>query len=349
VCAFDRKSRSGFRRRRIEYSRAIVAAIGILLPAHIASGASGDFFARANELYGKGSFAEAAVFYRKSIAEGANSSLAYFNMGNCYYQLNAIPKAIGCYREAVDEAPGFFMAYLNLGVLYQLQEDWPATVATLEIADALEPDNKQVVLILAIAYRNLKAYAPAIKCIERALDLDSTLYDCSFLLFDIYQELDDFEEAVKCLDRYPDSEKRAAEKYRLLAGIADVKGEAEKAAYLYRKESELAPDNRVALYNLVGALNKSGHGLLALETAREALRRFGDAADLAVLAGNIAFERKCMREAGEFYKRAYSLNDARGLIGLRNVNKSGFPGFAGSTEYKEKASENHDTKDAKNK
>ena len=60
---------------------------------------------------------------------------------------------------------------------------------------------------------------------------------------------------------------------------------------------------------------------MALENAREALRRFGDYADCALLAGNIAFERKYMREAGEFYRKAYSLNDARGLIGLQNVAK----------------------------
>ena len=290
-----------------------------LFSAGAVAGASSGSFVRGNELYGKGNYAEAAVFYKLSIKEGASASLAYFNMGNCFYQINMIPRAIGCYQEAIDEAPGFFTAYLNLGILYQMQEDWPSAIATLEIADALEPDNKQVVLILAIAYRNLKAYAPAVKCIERAIELDSIQYDCFFLLFDIYQELEDFSAAAKSLDRYPDSGKRAGEKYHLLAGIAEVRGETEKSAFLYRKEIDLAPDNRVARYNFVNALNKCGHGLLALETAREALRQFDDYADLAILAGNIAFERNDMREAGNFYQKAYSQGDARGLIGLQNV------------------------------
>jgi tetratricopeptide (TPR) repeat protein len=296
-------------------------AVLALFSAGTVSGASSNSFVRGNELYGKGNFAEAAVFYKVSIKEGASASLAYFNMGNCYYQINMIPKAIGCYQEAIDEAPGFFTAYLNLGILYQIQEDWPSTIATLEIADALEPDNKQVVLILAIAYRNLKAYAPAVKCIERAIELDSTQSDCFFLLFDIYQELEDFSAAAKSLDRYPDGGMRAGEKYHLLAGIAEVRGEFEKSAFLYRKEIDLAPDNRLARYNFVNALNKCGHGLLALETAREALRQFDDYADVAILAGTIAFERSDTREAGRFYQKAYSLGDARGLIGLQNVAK----------------------------
>ncbi len=332
--AYVRKSRSGFRKRQIDPAqrrncgrfRLVCVAAAVLagaLPAEsAASGAAGGLFTAGNQAYGKGNFAQAAELYRLSIREGASASLAHFNRGNCFYQMNMIPKAIVCYQEAALEAPGFFSAYLNLGILYQMQEDWPAAISTLEIADAIEPDNKQVVLILAIAYRNLKAYAAAVRCIERAMDLDSTLHDCDFLLFDIYQELEDFTTAVKCLDRYPDTGKRAGEKYHLLAGIAEVRGEMEKSAFLYRKEIERAPDNRVAHYNLVNALNKSGHGLLAIETAREALRRFDEYADLAILAGNIAFERSDLREAGKFYQKAYALKDARGLIGLQNVAKA---------------------------
>jgi tetratricopeptide (TPR) repeat protein len=297
----------------------LIVVLTVVIGYVEADNVSEGSFERGNELYNEGKFAEAAVYYKKSLREGANLSLAYFNMGNCYYQIHKVPRAIGCYQEAIDEAPGFFTAYLNLGILYQMQQDWPSTIAVLQIADEIEPDNKQVVLILSIAYRNMKAYAPAVRCIERAIELDSMLYDCYFLLFDIYQELDDFNTAIKCLDRYPETGKRAAEKYHLLAGIADIRGEMEKSVFLYRKEIELAPENRSAYYNLVNALNKSGHSLLALQTASEALIRFDDYADLAVLAGNIAFERSYMREADVFYHKAYSLNDVRGLLGLQNM------------------------------
>jgi len=294
----------------------LAAALAFTAPAM-----AGGSFTQGNELYGRGRYAEAAKLYERSIKEGASASLALFNMGNCYYQMNALARAVGCYRAAIVEAPSFFTAYLNLGVLYQSQEDWPSTVSTLEIADALEPDNKQVVLILAVAYRNLKAYGPAVKCLERALALDPAMYDCYFMLFDVYQELEDLDLAVSYLNRYPDTGRRAAEKYRLLAGVAEAKGEADKAAFFYRQQVELAPDNRAARYQLVEALNKSGHALLALETARDALKRFGDYGELALLGGNIAFERKFWRDAGQFYQTAYALGEARGLIGLQNVEK----------------------------
>jgi tetratricopeptide (TPR) repeat protein len=300
-----------------------------LFRAHAAAQEGGSF-SLGNDSYARGDWAGAAARYKESLREGASPSLAYFNMGNCFYQMNLIPKAIGCYRQAVSDAPGFFSAYLNLGVLYQTREDWPSAVAALEIADALSPDDKQVVLILAVAYRNLGAYAQALRSIDRALALDSTLIDCYFVLFDIYQELDDGAAGVAWLDRYPDTGKRAAEKYRLLAGIAELRGETERAAFLYRKEIELAPESGSAYYNLVNALDKSGHGLLALETAREALQKFGDYTDLAILAGNIAFTRNCPRDAAEFYQKAYSRGDARGLVGLRNLHRgSGYPGFTG--------------------
>jgi tetratricopeptide (TPR) repeat protein len=324
MCACAKRSRSGFRGRRtnpfpmrLKAAAAVVAIVSLLrIGANTEAGGS---FVRGNELYAQGNWAQAASCYRESLREGANPSLTYFNMGNCFYQMNVIPKAIGCYQAAVDEAPGFFTAYLNLGVLYQMQEDWPSAIAALEIADALSPDDKQVVLILAVAYRHLKAYGPALRCIERALSLDSTLIDCSFVLFDIYQELDDASAAVECLDRYPDTGKRAAEKYHLLAGVADMRGETEKSAFFYRKEIDLAPESRTGFYNLVNALNKSGHVLLAMETAREALRKFGDYTDLAILAGNMAFDRNYSRDAGEFYQNAYSHGDARGLVGLHNL------------------------------
>jgi tetratricopeptide (TPR) repeat protein len=326
VYVYAKKLLSRFRKRQINRpcracAWAVVSVIALFF-GRAALGASGGSFHAGNESYGKGDYEKAAVLYKQAIDEGASASLSYFNMGNCFYQMNRIPKAIGCYQAATYEAQGFFSAYLNLGILYQMQEDWPATIATLEIANTLEPGNKQVVLILAIAYRNLKAYAPAIKCIEQAMELDSTLIDCSFLLFDIYQELEDLSAALASLDRYPDAGKRAAEKYRLLAGIAEVRGETEKSAFLYRKEIECEPDNRGAYFSLVNALYKCGHGLLALETAGIALRKFDNYADLALLAGNIAFERKYTKEAGKFYQKAYSLGDARGLIGLQNVVKT---------------------------
>jgi protein O-GlcNAc transferase len=323
--AYARKSSSDFRRRSNKRTRvrriaaALAAIMSLLLAA--AGGEEGGSFIRGNESYALGDWAGAAAFYKESLREGASPSLAYFNRGNCYYQMNAIPGAIGCYLQAVSEAPGFFQAYLNLGVLYQMQEDWPSAIAALEIADGLSPDDRQVVLILAVAYRNLGAFAPALRCIDRALALDSSIIDCYFVLFDIYQELDDAEAAAAWLNRYPDTGKRAAEKYRLLAGIAGLRGETERAAFLYRKEIERAPESRSAYFNLVNAIDKCGRGLLAMETARGALQKFSDYTDLAILAGNIAFSRNYPRDAAEFYQKAYSRGDARGLVGLHNLTR----------------------------
>jgi tetratricopeptide (TPR) repeat protein len=285
-------------------------------------GAESVSFVTANQLYGEGRFANAVKLYEKSLHEGANASLAFFNMGNCYYQMNLVPKAIACYKSAIVESPGFFTAYLNLGVLYQAQEKWPEAIAVLETADALEPDNRQVVLMLGVAYRNMKAYALAVRDIERTLALDSTITDCYFLLFDIYQELQDLDGALRWLAHYPDNGKRAAEKYHLLASVASVNHEYEKAAFLYRKEAEMAPGSKWARYDLVTVLQKCGHPLLALDEASQALRQFNDFSELALLAGNIAFEAKSLRDAQKYFQIAYSLGDARGLVGLQNVEKS---------------------------
>jgi tetratricopeptide (TPR) repeat protein len=292
-------------------------AMGIMLCLGMT--ATANFMQQGNEAYQAGKFGSAIGFYKKALRSGENPSLAYFNLGNCYYQSDSISQAIVCYRSSLTEAPDFFRAYLNLGILYFGLEEMSATVAVLERARPLEPDNVQLLMVLAAAYRNLHEYSQAIPLLEQVVELDSTMDESYFLLYDMVRGLGDPMEARTWLERYPESGRRVADKYLLLAELEEELSGAQSATYFYTKAVEVAPKRKWGYYHLVNNLHRAGNTLVALRKAEEALEMFPKFRELALLAGNLAFEAKYSRRAEQFYRTAYNLGSAGGLVGLQNL------------------------------
>jgi tetratricopeptide (TPR) repeat protein len=61
---------------------------------------------KANGLYQKNNFSEAAEIYQKLVDEGYESTPLYYNLGNSYYRLNKIGYAILNYERALRLSPG---------------------------------------------------------------------------------------------------------------------------------------------------------------------------------------------------------------------------------------------------
>lgn len=283
--------------------------------------ALGDVLQEANDLYAQGKYAPAARMYHRALEEGANPALAYFNLANACYQMDSLTSAIVYYQAALQEAPRFFRGHLNLGILYYTLEDYPAAIAALTRARSLEPQNTQVMLIMALCYRNLGERSYAVPLLETVLARDSTVDDCYFILADINQEIGDIPQALDILRRYPESGPRAADKHQTLGELYEQRDNCEKATYHYRQVVSAAPQRKWAFYKLVLTTEKCGGALLALETAAKALQRFDTFPQLALLAGNVAFENAYYREAGALYLEAYRQGEADGLVGLENVIK----------------------------
>ena len=281
-----------------------------------------SLFDQGNELYRQGRFEHAVKMYEQALMENANRTLVYFNMGNAWYQLNELTKAAACYKMTVNESPDFFSGLLNLGIVLHELEDWPSTIVILEEARTAEPSNKQVLLILSVAYKNLKIYSKAIRCLKESLVIDSTQYDCYFLLYDICQEIEDWYEAQYYLNKYPDSGNRADEKYRLLGSIAEINEDWKYAMRCYRRQIEISPNNKWAWYKMIEITSISGKPLLAIDYARTALKRYPDFGELALMAGNIAFNNNQLDHAERFYMQASRNGEARGLVGLQNIRKT---------------------------
>ena len=125
--------------------------------------------------------------------------------------------------------------------------------------------------------------------------------------------------AQKWLDRYPDMGKRAADKYQLLGELAEENNNISGAIYYYNRIISIAPKRKWAYFNLVRVIQKDGNILSALQQANMALLIFNNFSDLALLAGNIAFEGKYYKKAERFYTQAYKAGNAGGLVGLQNI------------------------------
>ncbi|MBD3240647.1 MAG: tetratricopeptide repeat protein [Chitinivibrionales bacterium] len=300
----------------MKHHRAALWLLIVLAAAHAAG-----VLDAANELYAAGEYRRAIASYRKALDQGANPALAYFNLGNSYYQLDSTAAAIVCYETAVREAPEFDRALLNLGILYYGMDALGEAVAVLERARGLDDSDPQILLTLGSAYTKLRYYRRAVPLLEQVLALDSSRTECCFVLFDINRALGDFDEARRWLERYPDSGARVADKYQLLGELAEEQLGSREAVYYYQRLVDLAPDRRSAHTRLVKALFDNGNALSAVQQARHSLRTFDDFADLALMAGNRAFEAGLSSAAEELYTRAYRLGRAGGLVGLRNLRQ----------------------------
>ncbi len=274
---------------------------------------------KANEYYKSGEFEKAIRAYYQALNNGENPVLAYFNLGNTYFQIDSIAKAIVCYQTSIAEAPEFFRAYLNLGILYYNLDDMAGTAATLEQAFVLEPDNTQVMLILASAYKNLNEYSLAVPLLEQILEKDPSVDECYFILYEIYHTIGDLTESKAWLERYPEDGKRRIDTYQLLGELAEETEDLEQAAFYYNQLISADQERKWTHYQLVRVLYSSGNTLTALHHATNALGRFKDFSELALMAGNIAFEGKFYRKAEKFYVIAYAIGNAGGLIGLQNL------------------------------
>ncbi len=89
-----------------------VLALVLLLAADTYTGA----FAKANDAYLAGEYAQAVRGYEELVAEGAKNPVIFFNLGNAYYKQGRLGLAIANFERALHLQPGFEEARDNLAV-----------------------------------------------------------------------------------------------------------------------------------------------------------------------------------------------------------------------------------------
>jgi tetratricopeptide (TPR) repeat protein len=278
-----------------------------------------SFLEQANEAYGAGRFGEAVLYYKKAAAGGENPSLCYFNMANACFQLDSIPRAIVYYLSCVAGAPDFFRGYLNLGIAYFTLDDAGQSIAALTRALSIEPDNVKASLVLAAAYRKAGGVKESAALFEKIVEKYPETEDAWIALGEMYRELNDPEDAARLLSRYPAGGKNQAYVQLLLADIAEDRRDYQSAIYYLRKSFELDSSKRWIYYRMVSLYRETGSLHVALQEARSGLAIFPDFADLALLAGNCAFDLELYEQAEHFYADAGKMGSAGAIVGLENI------------------------------
>lgn len=277
--------------------------------------------ADANSAYNSGEFGRAIALYKQAAKSGDNPALCHFNIANAFYQLDSLPKAVVYYRACVTAAPGFFKAWQNLAVTYYALLDMCQCIAAIERAIALCPDDTKAQLIAASAYRASGSIPEAIAQLRELVDRDPTLADPPLALGELYRDLGDPAEAIRWFLCVPPKSRQRVFAMNAAASLYETQGDFGRAISTYEQSFAIDSTKPWTLYRIVVLQKQSGNDLLALSIAREAMERFPDFAEIAVLAGTIAFERNRYSEAEHCYKIAQQLGSSEAVAGLSNLRK----------------------------
>jgi tetratricopeptide (TPR) repeat protein len=270
-------------------------------------------------VYTKGNLKESIRLYKKALSAGENQVLCYFNCGNAYFQLDSLSRALAYYRQCIHLAPDFSKARLNLAVIYYMLGDLGRSIAATKQALRLEPNNQKMLLVLAAAYEKSGSIPEAAAEYEYVLSKYPEMTDVYLALGQLYRNLNDFETAIKWLSDYPPTGKNYPYVLLLISDIYDQAGDLSRALFYLQKSYEMDPKKKNTYFRIVQTQKRMGNDFVALETAMQGMTLFPDYPELAIEAGNIAYNRGLLEKADYCYQKAYSLGSPSAVVGLENV------------------------------
>jgi|GEM_PF-6677883 len=282
-------------------------------------GQDGEFLTKGNDCYRRGEYAQAAKFYDTATTKGENPVFSWFNLGNALYQSGDAHKAISCYETAVANGPEFVRGWINLGVLYYELQDYGACIAALENALDLNDSDAMTLSLLAAAHKELEHYGTAATFLEKAIEADSSLYDAYFLLYNIAKVTGDNREAARWLSKYPEKGGRYYDVLFLSGELSLESGDTAAALAAFRKCVSVRPSRIQGHMALVRILNNMNAPFTALMEADNGLEKDSSSVELALLAGQIAFDNGYYEKSENYFRRAFSKGDANAVVGLGNL------------------------------
>jgi tetratricopeptide (TPR) repeat protein len=273
----------------------------------------------ANALYTKGNLGESVTMYKKALSAGENPVLCYFNCANAYFQLDSLSRALTFYRQCINAAPDFVKARLNLAIIYYMLGDLGRCIAASKQTLRLDPENQKMRLVLAAAFEKSGAIPDAAAQYEYIAKKYPEMVETYLALGEIYRNLNDYETAIQWMSEYPHTGQNYPYVLLLIADIYDQAGDLPRTLFYLQKSHDIDKKNKNTFYRIVQTQKRMGNDFVALETALEGMSQYPDFADLALDAGNIAFNRGQLEKAEFCYSKAYALGSPGAVVGLENV------------------------------
>ncbi|MBN1128198.1 MAG: tetratricopeptide repeat protein [Chitinispirillaceae bacterium] len=307
------------KKRSYSSSRNSLRIIGLFLFSWTIAVHGGPVLDSANALYTEGKLLESTVMYKKALAAGENPVLCFFNCANAYFQLDSLSRALTFYRQCINSAPDFIKARLNCAIVYYMLGDLGRCIAASQQTLRMDPENQKMRLVLAAAYQKSGAIPEAAAEFEFIAGKYPELTEPYLALGEMYRNLNDYETAIKWLSEYPHTGQNYPYVLLLIADIYDQADDLPRSLFYLNKSFDLDTKNKTTFYRIVQTHKRMGNDFVALETALEGMRLFPQYTDLAIEAGNIAFNRGKLEEAEFCYSKAYALGSPGAVVGLENV------------------------------
>lgn len=201
---------------------------------------------------------QAADAYQKALKLKPDLKEAWNALGEIYALTGNAEKAEKAFRTALDFAPGYAEAEINLAYLKQ-------DVSALLALNEKFPQNPALLYDLALLHRGRENDA-ALKYALKA-DAAAPCETYKLLIAELYMQEKKITEAVR---RYREALSLNPSSVCALINLANFADDAAEAEKLYRRATELAPDNFDARLNYAALLQKQNRLSEALEEYRQA-------------------------------------------------------------------------------
>jgi len=189
---------------------------------------------RLNEEFGR--YEKALENYQRVLVLEPQSLEALLGMGQVYSATNSPQQAVLAYRKAIDLDPAFYLPYEELGVFYYYRSQY---------ADAAEQFRK---------------------AIERAPGVAQPYMNLGAALNDLGRD-NDAEQAVRASLKL----KETANGYNSLGAILAYERQDEAAVTYYERAVEMAPREKIYIFNLADSYRRLGRRTLATDAYRKGM------------------------------------------------------------------------------
>jgi tetratricopeptide (TPR) repeat protein len=223
------------------------------------------------------------------------------------------------YKASLADAPGFFKGRLNLAIACYALDEIAECITFAAQALTLEPDNQKALLTLAAAYRKANAIPEAIVTFERLARKNPDSEEAIIALGELYREIDDPITAIHWFEQYPHEGKNYAAVLLSMAELSESIKDSVRCRYYLQKSFEKDTTKEWTYYRFVTLDQKAGNLLLALSEAENGVQRFPSFAEMALLAGTIAFKLENYDKARRYFEIARDNGNGSGIIGLENL------------------------------
>ena len=237
-----------------------------------------------------GRHAEAAEWFRQSIAGRPGDPEVHKNLGVALKAIGQVDEAIAACRQAVALKRDYAEAHKNLGGLFHGKGELDEAIAAYRQAITFKPGYAEAWSNLGAALRDAGKPAEAIAAFHQAIALNKALPEAHSNLGNALFDQRAYDEAIAAYRDALQLAPRFASGWHNLGIALESKGQIDDAISAYQKSVELRPNHADAFAKLGHALKEQGRIAESIDAYRKAIALRPDSPDwrhvLAALSGD---------------------------------------------------------------